>query len=635
MKRIITLILSLLLLVTSFSMFACDGNGGGGGSSASTKPKSDVTFAATEIDLVTNGTTQYSIVVPANIPKFVQFAADELKALFFKSTGIMLNVVTENSQMTTEGYYLSLGYTILREQAEVEPPMTGVKNPFFIWQSDVQILGERGAFSIKRVDNTVIMVGIDDYGTVFAAYEFLKKQLGYEYYAADEIKIDTVANEKLLDFDWSYTPSYMNNQATNRMATEEAALRYGMIRSDREMYYPHSWLTVLPYGTYGADHPDWYGANGQALCISNAEMAKQYAKNVLDKMLETGYATHMAGQSDSWAKCSCSKCQVNDGKYMASGTNVIFINRVCNEIDRLLAEMGMPDFRYRIVMLAYYQYEAPPVVVDQQGNYLPISDEVIFHPNAGVNHCLFGSADAARGLTEQPGAVAQCEGWLACQPDVYEMYIYRGYFPLLNLAFPFDWANLKDWLVTAKGYGSMYNVWSIPGYSQFNAMRAYLHGQLCYDLTQNPNDLMSEFIRAFYKDAAPYVQQFFDEVTSYCYMMNEANPAFGLPTLSGSAGHLLEKKANWPEEMLTDWVQVFEQAYAAIAQNTDYTPTQRDVLEVRIDDEALWPQYWLLKFYGKTHYTTEEYAALRKQVLDDAYRAGYTEDQVGGSRLPE
>ena len=57
--------------------------------------------------------------------------------------------------------------------------------------------------------------------------------------------------------------------------------------------------------------------------------------------------------------------------------------------------------------------------------------------------------------------------------------------------------------------------------------------------------------------------------------------------------------------------------------------------EVRLDDEALWPQYWLLKFYGKTHYTTEEYAALRKQVLDDCYRAGYTEDGVGGTRLPE
>lgn len=624
MKKILTILLAALLIVSSLSMFACSddddnkkGNANGG------KALTDVTFAETDIDLVKNGTTNYSIVVPENVTEFVTFAANELQALFLRSTGITLNIVTENSQMTTQGYYLSLGNTILREQADVNPPTTGVKNPYFIYKDDVQVMGEEGAFSIERKDNTVIMVGIDDYGTVFAAYEFLQKQLGYRFYAANEIKIDNVANEKLLDFKWSYAPYAMRNQATDRMSTEEAALRYSMIYRHSEMYYPHSWLTVLPFSTYGADHPDWYGAGGKALCLSNADMAKEYAKNVVEAWDKSNYATHCAGQPDDWAKCSCANCQRNDAKYLPSGTNVIFVNRVCNEIDRILAEQGRPDFRYRIIMLAYYQYEAPPTKL-VNGEHVPLAEEVKFHPNAGVMHCLFGAGDAAKPVTEQPGAMAQIEGWKACEPDAFETYLYRGYFPVYDLAFPNDFHNLKDWIVTCKEYGSIYNTWSIPGQSQFEPMRAYIHGRLCYDATLNPNDLIDEFIDVFYKDAAPKVKQFFEEITSYMHMKNEENPAFGLPTLSSGAGHLLDNKNNWPEPMLVDWVELFEDAYE-LAKNSDLSQEMKDILEVRIDDESLWPRYWLLKYYGKTHYTTEEYQIRCKEVLADAFRAGYSD----------
>ena len=147
---------------------------------------------------------------------------------------------------------------------------------------------------------------------------------------------------------------------------------------------------------------------------------------------------------------------------------------------------------------------------------------------------------------------------------------------------------------------------------------------------------LEEFINVYYKDAAPEVQQFFDEITSYCYMMNERDPgSFNMPTLSSGAGHLLEKKANWPEAMLVDWVELFEQAYAKIMDSEQLTADQKVVLEIRIDNESIWPRYWLLKYYGKSHYTDEEYAILREEVLRDAYRAGYVEAGIGGNRLPE
>ena len=207
------------------------------------------------------------------------------------------------------------------------------------------------------------------------------------------------------------------------------------------------------------------------------------------------------------------------------------------------------------------------------------------------------------------------------------MYIYRGYFPLYNLAFPFDWDNLKNWIVEAKAFGSAYNVWSVPAQSQFEPMRAYLHGQLCYDPTQNVNDLIDEFMEVYYKDAAPIVQQFFEEITSYMYMKNAQNPSFNLPTLSSGAGHLLDSPDIWTEEMLADWVDLFDSAYEAV-EKADISETQRDVLEVRVDDESLWPRYWLIKYYGTKHFTSDVYAIKRQEVLNDAYRAGYVEGGI-------
>ncbi len=632
MKKLITILLSVILLCSSLVAFGCGGNdNGGGGSPSAVKAKTDVTFKETDIDLVKGGSTQYSIVIPENASDMINHAASELKTLFLRSTGITLNVVTENSQMTTEGYYLSLGNTILQEQSGVKAPSTGVRNIHFVFQTDNPPLGDEGAFSIERKDNTLIMVGIDDYGTVFAVYEFLEKQLGYEFYAADEVVIDSVANEKLLDFKWSYTPYAMRQHATDLMSSSyEAGLRYRMIKRENELYFPHSWLTVIPYSVYGAEHPDWFGASGQALCLSNEEMAKEYAKRVLQLFDETGYASHCVGQEDSWAKCGCPKCQANDAIYQPSGTNVRFVNRVAEEIDRLLAEQGRPDFRYRLSLLAYYQYEAPPV--KKVGNeYVRLDESVKFHKNIGVNLCLFGAADASAPLTGpgseiNVGGLAQIQGWLACEPYGLQLYVYRGYFPLYNLAFPFDWSNIKNWVITAKEYGCFSTTWSIPAQSQFEAMRAYVHGQICYDPTQNIDELIDEFIDVYYKDAAPQVKQFFNEITSYMYMRHNMDPGFNLPTLSGSATHLWSS-SYWPDTMLKDWISTFDEAYA-IVEASDMEQAQKDILEIRIDNESLWPRYWFLSFYGKTHLTTEDYRAQRLEVLNDAYRAGYVEGGI-------
>lgn len=643
MKRIITLLLSLIVVLSSMSMLGCNkGSSGGGGSSSTGKADTDVTFEYTDIDLVKDGATQYNIVIPQNAGKFVKFAAEELQKIFAMATNITLQIVTENSAMTTEGYHLSLGDTVLRREAGTPLPIVGAPSNFFVLQGQTSAPGKEGAFIIERKNNTLIMLGVDDYGTTFAAYEFMEKQFGYKFYAADEIYIDSVMNEKLIDMNWQYTPFVQRAHLTDRMGTEESSLRYGTIRRENSLYSPHSWLTVLPYKVYGASvesgglgHSNWYGAGGKALCISNAEMAKEFAKRAVELFDETGYASLLCGQEDDWAKCSCENCTASDAINTAAGTNVIFVNRVANEIDRILAEQGRPDFRYRLQMLSYYQYEAPPVKL-VGGKYEPLNENVVFHPNVGVVYCSFAAGDASAPLsgTDNETTRSQIEGWLACRPECIEHYCYRGYFPVYNLAFPHYWSNIKDWIVTNASYGMEQIWWSVPVQSQFEAMLVYLTTQIQYDPTQNVNDLIDEFIEVFYKDAAPYVKQFFEEITGYMYYKKSINPGFNLPCLTSTASHLFSAQT-WKEEMLTNWVKLFEQAQEAVA-NSDVDKTTKELLEIRVDDESLWPRYWLVNLYGKVSLTASEYTKQRAEVLADALRAGYTEDGVGSAaRFPE
>ena len=86
--------------------------------------------------------------------------------------------------------------------------------------------------------------------------------------------------------------------------------------------------------------------------------------------------------------------------------------------------------------------------------------------------------------------------------------------------------------------------------------------------------------------------------------------------------------------MLTNWVKLFEQAQEAVA-NSDLDKTTKELLEIRIDDESLWPRYWLVNLYGKASLTSQEYTKQRAEVLADALRAGYTEGGVAGNRFPE
>ena len=104
MKKIL-----LICCILSFIMlFGCTNNG-----STVDEPTKDSTsmdtLVYTDVDLVSNSSTDYVILLPSTATSEEKIAADELYVFFFEATGIKLNIVEEKDY--TSGKFISVGKT--------------------------------------------------------------------------------------------------------------------------------------------------------------------------------------------------------------------------------------------------------------------------------------------------------------------------------------------------------------------------------------------------------------------------------------------------------------------------------------------------------------------------------------------
>lgn len=617
MKKILIILLSIVFVISSFSMIGCSKDDS---SNDENQSITGGTFEESETSLVANGSSKYSIVIPQNAEYFEEFAANELKDIFAMSTGVSLDIIRDSANMTLDGYYYSVGNTTLKEKAG----------------TTVSITNKEFAYKIERKENTLILCGVDAYGTTFATYEYLEKQFGYKYFAADEIYVDEVTNANLLDMNFEYAPYLPRQRVSAAMSTPESSARLYSVKPNFSLYWPHSHFAIAPPKTYQKEHPDWYdvktptGTAG-ALCLTNTELQTQMAINLIAELdAREEYNSVLIGQEDSWARCKCPTCNASNEKYTMSGTNVVFINNIAKEMKRIYTEQGRPNQEFELVLLAYYQNELPPVEKNANGDWIPVHKDVMLDEHVAVQICLlYSDASAEFEAPKNAQTVKDFQGWIALGAKAVESYIYRGYFVMQQMMFYNDWGYMQDWIKGLGKYGTRQGTFdSVKPYTFFD-LRAYVMTQLCYDVTQDVNVLIKEFIEHYYKDAAPYVQAYFDGITTHMNMRkeyyNSINGDFGMYCLVSQHTNLY-KTENWPELALRQWADLLEQGKQAI-NDGDYTEKEKEVLLARVGEVALNPNYWLLKFYG-SNFTSEEYNRRKEEVLTEAYQVGYSSDQV-------
>lgn len=317
-------------------------------------------------EIISNGTTSYTIVLGREASPSEHHAASELQEFLLEMTGCRLPLIAEDT--ASSGVHIFVGDSAALRAAGVN--------------LDTATLGDEG-FILRTVGPHLLLAGGRLRGTLYAVYAFLERQ-GVRWLSPRETHVPrhkTVAVAPLaveerpavayrdmshlnaVDRDWS--ARHRLNGHHHRLDTTVGG---------KIFYRPfvHTFNDLLPPNQYFDAHPEYYALVGGVrrheraqLCLSNPEVLKIATEKVLEWIAATPDATiYSVSQNDSQGWCECERClAIDEAEGTHSGSVIHFVNQVADTVAR--AHPGK-----FIETLAYTYTEAPPKHVRPRGNVI-------------------------------------------------------------------------------------------------------------------------------------------------------------------------------------------------------------------------------------------------------------------------
>ena len=157
--------------------------------------------------VVKEGVANYIIVIPNNYTKLEEYAAQQLKYYLAKSTGASLSICVERNLPVTANNVIKIGKT--SDYAT------------YLKATSIQ------AFNICTTPYGAIhIVGFDDYGTLFGVYEWLENHINWDCISVDEVVYDMFDSIRLVEDDYTETPTFAIRPVGNIQAYLDNELAY-------------------------------------------------------------------------------------------------------------------------------------------------------------------------------------------------------------------------------------------------------------------------------------------------------------------------------------------------------------------------------------------------------------------------
>ncbi|MCL2299755.1 MAG: DUF4838 domain-containing protein [Firmicutes bacterium] len=238
-------------------------------------------------------------------------------------------------------------------------------------------------------------------------------------------------------------------------------------------------------------------------------------------------------QEDNDAPCQCERCLAMDALYGGpSGTNLWFTNKIADAVweEYSVAQHGhiaRPDIL--VDTFAYTYTVEPPTNIFPSKNVIVRMCSMGCCFNHPLRDCGYGKGGLFPDMKPHSSEFArQMKGWGAlCKENGAQLYVWDyntcfKFYPQLypNLHVLAD--NLQFFVengvrgVFEEGYDTG-GVEVLPGScsGEFGELRAYMLAKLLWNPYLNSNQLMDEFMDAYYgAGAAPYIKEFLDYYTN-------------------------------------------------------------------------------------------------------------------------
>ena len=635
MKSFKKLFSCMLAALTTFSVAGCKnlfGNSSGGSSSSG---KEEQTIEDTTIDLVKDGKSDYKILLPAVATDTENYASGELISFFKQATGISLPVVTDANGVDKNGKYLSIGDTALFEESGM--------------QVSLEELGGDG-FKIQTYGNSIIMNGADEGGKIYSVYDFMEEQIGFEVYAADEIYVDTFTNRKLKDFNIKEVPDFAGrdvhdvvyaNNATfaTRKRLRGVTTAFSTAQGNGSVWsrtlWCHSTHILLRPALHMDAHRDWYSTNGKDICYGtgiedseNGALMRQTMLESLQYYIEIAPKANyfMIGLEDDSGSCSCQKCMNANQKYSGSsnkmsGTMVVFVNMMARMVKQWLLET-YPERANQVIigMFAYQSSLQPPVEKNLSTGEYTYHPDVVPDDNVMIRFAPI-SAVYSKPLTDEVANRETAEvlkGWQALGSN---MSVWAYSCPFGAYLYPaYNWHSMQDNYRIFLEYGVTDVLDQGPRDSSvlpFQAMRDYVQAELMWDVEQDINVLIDNFIDNYYKQAAPYIKEYFNLINANYALMEKTQGYQWYPGPWESRDNALAEF--YPKAYLNRCLEILDNAKQEIEKLQD--AELKRTLMTRLEKEELSPRYIVIEHY-KEYYDNATLRKMFTEFQEDANRLG-------------
>lgn len=453
--------------------------------------------------IIKNGICNYHIVGANFSDPCERYAAAELQKYIYKSTGVFIPYFSDRCEKRSPEIIIGIG---TRDAASR------------ISSEELSVLGEEGCL-IKTLGDDILITGKTPRGTLYGAYEFLERFLGFRAFTAEVEKIDSLSELVIPETEIRVIPDFEYRDAYFRRAFEgkfAAKCRFNSTLADlsREKgenlkFYNchHSADDLVEPKLYFDTHPEYFAlVQGKRvphqLCLTNPEVQKIALATVKRWIAENPHCrVFSVAQNDNEDYCRCENCRaLDEAEGSPAATNITFVNGIAKEIAKTNPDLLIHTFAYQ------YTRRVPKTV-------RPL-------PNVIVRLCNIESewGDNIEALSaRKPESKAaefleNIKEWSAICDRLY-IWDYAVNFSHYLIPFPNFYTSAEN-LKIYKKYGIkgmlQQGNFSYGGSPAMDDLKVYMYGRLMKDVSLDPETLITEFTDGVFGKAGKYMKAYVD-----------------------------------------------------------------------------------------------------------------------------
>jgi len=424
-----------------------------------------------KLQLVTNGESNYEIVIKSDASKVVNEYSRVLQNYIEKiSTAKIPIVVEENQSENNQQLFVQIGS-----------------------------IDENG-LTIKSDDADIYISGGSDLAIQNAIYEFLEMYLNCEWYSpiVEEIPIlQSISINKNIEY--SYTPNITTRTVHSRLFYEnpEFAAKQKVTNEAFPYYVPtarvHTFNNFIPEMVFYKSNPEYFALRGSKrlptqLCLTNDEVYEIVKDSVTSLFKQYPEASVISVSSnDNTQYCTCENCKkIDDDEGGPSGTMIQFVNKIT---------VNFPD---KTISTLAYQYTRKPSKTKPLPNVLITLCSIECDRSASIEEKCTDFAEDLRGwkqITENIRIwdyITKFTNFLAPFPNLHTLQPNIQFFSGNNAKWVFEQHSNNP--------------------SELFELRSYITAKLLWNPDLNIEELITEFTDGYYEEAGVYVKKYIDLV---------------------------------------------------------------------------------------------------------------------------